>query len=131
MMQEEKDRLIALFADKHQWCQGVDARNRSGEAVRHDDKAAVAWDIVGGMCRLFGWKRASELFGPMSRHFSGRRLSPTRQYLPTHAMTALLDFNDDGDTTYELIVTKLQELPVWRGRRATVDESLLSQPIDL
>ena len=121
MMQEEKDKLIALFDNRHRWCQGFDASDGKGNSVHYNDEQAVSWDLVGGLCHLFGWKRASELFEPMSRHVSGRRYNDS----PMHskeiaAMTALFDFNDDEETTHERIVSSLRELPVWHGRRAAI-----------
>jgi hypothetical protein len=116
MMQEEKDNLIALFSGEGRWCREVEAQDEKGEAVRFDDESAVAWDLVGGMCYLFGWKRASKLFGPLSRYVAGTRPALTYENNDIHAMTALVNFNDDQDTTYEMIVSKLQELPVWHGR---------------
>ena len=35
------------------------------------------------------------------------------------AMADVLDFNDASDTTYEKVVTTIQDLPVWRGRAAS------------
>jgi hypothetical protein len=124
MMQGEKDKLIDLFDDQRRWCCAADAQDARGKAVHFDDTSAVAWDLVGGLCHLFGWKRANKLFGPLSRHFSGKPRSAGLRHLSTDAnnemaaMTALLDFNDDVETTYELIVSKLHDLPVWHGRTA-------------
>jgi hypothetical protein len=118
MMQEEKDNLLALFSGEGRWCREVEAQDDKGEAVRFDDETAVAWDLVGGMCYLFGWKRASKLFGPLSRYVAGRRLALSYENNDIHAMTALVNFNDAQDTTFEMIVAKLQELPVWHGRAA-------------
>jgi hypothetical protein len=126
MMQEEKDKLIALFENEHRWCSSADAQDEGGQAVHFDDKTAVSWDLVGGLCHLFGWKRACKLFGPLSRHFSGKQRTTGLRHFSTNenneilAMTALLDFNDHPDTSYELIVSKLQELPVWHGRTAPI-----------
>ena len=114
MRQDEKDRLLGLFDDQRRWCREVDARDDQGNAVHYDDPAAVAWDIVGGMCHLFGWRRACELFAQMTRHVvgspPGSRWSTDPQML---AMAALQDFNDRPDTTFELVVAKLREAPVW------------------
>ncbi len=35
-------------------------------------------------------------------------------------MAALFDFNDDDDTTYEMMIGRLRELPVWRGGRSSI-----------
>jgi len=114
MIQDEKDKLIALFADETRWCRGVDAADQHGRAVHYNDENAVSWDIVGGLCHLFGWRRASELFSSISRHLTGKHLAaaPLENQRIT-AMSALLDFNDDDHTTYGLMMTRLRELPVW------------------
>lgn len=36
-------------------------------------------------------------------------------------MSALFDFNDDDDTTHELLMERLHALPVWRGGNAPVE----------
>jgi hypothetical protein len=120
MIQEEKDKLISLFDDEARWCRGVDAADARGQAVHYDDKNAVSWDIVGGLCHLFGWKRACRLFEPISRHLTGERhLAAPLENQEIAAMSALLDFNDDDGTTYETMMTRLRELPVWHGTRAS------------
>jgi len=120
MIQDEKDKLIELFDDEHRWCQGVDASDQQGQAVHFDDEQAVSWDLVGGLCHLFGWKRACELFEPVSRHIAGRKhLNSPSQSREIAAMSALLDFNDNDDTTYEMVIGRLRELPVWHGRRSS------------
>ncbi len=117
MIQDEKDKLIALFDDKRRWCRGQDAADADGHVVHYDDEQAVSWDLVGGLCHLFGWKRACTLFEPVSRHLSGRRpLKWSIKNLQIAAMTSLLNFNDDADTTHELVMSRLRDLPVWHGR---------------
>lgn len=119
MIQDEKDKLIALFEEQARWCQGVDATDGGGQAVHYDDEMAVSWDLVGGLCHLFGWKRACQLFEPISRHLSGRRHLPTpTQNQEIAAMSALFDYNDHQDTTHESVMNGLRELPVWHGKRA-------------
>lgn len=120
MIQDEKDRLIAFFDVESNWCRGMDAVDADGNAVHYDDDAAVSWDIVGGLCHLFGWKRACKLFEPMSRHFAKRRHLATAFQPNTEmvAMSALFDFNDDDGTTHELFMDRLRGLPVWHGRSA-------------
>ena len=121
MMQEEKDKLIALFDEEGRWCRGVDAVDENGQAVHYDADQAVSWDVVGGLCHLFGWKRACQLFEPMSRHLSGRRhMNSTTQSQEIAAMSALFDFNDDDGTTYDVLLARLRELPVWHGKRAAI-----------
>ena len=119
MMQDEKEKLIALFGEEGRWCRGLDAMDERGHAVHYNDVQAVSWDIVGGLCHLFGWKRACKLFEPISRHLSGRRhLSSPNQEIEMAAMSALFDFNDNDDTTHEMVMARLRDMPVWHGRRA-------------
>lgn len=120
MMQEEKEKLIALFDEELRWCRGLDAADENGRSVHYDDDQAVSWDVVGGLCHLFGWKRACQLFEPMSRHLSGHRHnhSPS-QSQEIAAMSALFDFNDNDATTYEVLLSRLHALPVWHGKRAS------------
>lgn len=120
MLQEEKDRLIALFKEERNWCREADATDAEGQSVRYDNEQAVSWDLVGGLCHLFGWKRASQLFGPISRHLTGKKqvMAPVKNQEMT-AMTVLLNFNDDTDTTYERLMERLHALPVWHGHRQT------------
>ena len=119
MMQEEKDKLIEFFGDKRRWCKGLDAKDEQGESVHYDDEQAVAWDLVGGVCHLFGWPRALKLFEALSRHVAHQRhLDSAFRGQSMAAMSSLLDFNDEKSTTHELIMTRLSDLPVWRGRTA-------------
>ena len=113
MMLDEKERLLALFDDESRWCQNSEARNESGEAISYTDETAVAWDIVGGMCHLFGWRRACQLFGQMHRHIGGPQRILHGQSEDMVAMAALLDFNDAHDTTYEKVVAMIRGMPVW------------------
>lgn len=114
MMQNEKTRLLALFADERKWCQRVEARDAQGHPVRFDDQRAAAWDVVGGMCLLFGWPRACKLFPQVGRTvaLAKRPLVGCRDR-EMSAMTALLDFNDDQSTTHALILARLREVPVY------------------
>jgi hypothetical protein len=118
-MLHEKQQLLSLFDSEAKWCQGSEALDPQGNPVRYNDGAAVAWDLVGGMCHLFGWSRARELFGQLNRHIAGRqRPSPNRDD-EIVAMAALFDFNDRGNTTFQRIVTVLEGMPVWHGRSNT------------
>ena len=116
MMQEEKDKLLALLDSESKWCQEVDARDDQGAPVHYNDEAAVAWDIVGGMCHLFGWSRACTLFVQLSRHIVGQQHFRMFQDREMVAMGALQDFNDDSDTTYDVVIEKLRDMPVWSQR---------------
>lgn len=118
MLPDEKDRLLTLFADQHRWCQDAEAKNTAGEAVRYDDPGAVAWDMTGGMCLLFGWRRACELFCQLDRHIHGVRRNGWRLTAPAiTSMTALQDRNDEAGTTFEMIAGWLRTMPVWNGPR--------------
>lgn len=117
MMPDEREKLLALFHGSHRWCQGVEARDPQGDPVRYDDADAVAWDITGAMCHLFGWRRACALFQQLDRHISGRKRSGWSGSNPEIAsLIALQDYNDQDETTYDLIVTQLRTMPVWQGR---------------
>lgn len=127
MTSHEKTQLLALFDNVGKWCQGCEALDPSGSAVRYDDETAAAWDIVGGMCHLFGWRRARELFGQLHRHISGRQRTHCDPNEDITAMAALFDFNDAFDTTYEKVVATLEGLPVWRGRPSSVGRNLMCE----
>ena len=97
---------------------GVEARDGQGAPVRYDDESASAWDVTGGMCFLFGWQRACELFPQLEQHVTGRPRN--RRFVQSPAidsMRVLQDFNDSGDTTYDVFVGHLQSMPVWRTNR--------------
>lgn len=114
MMQNEKERLIDLFTSSSRWCQQVEARDATGAPVCYHDTRATSWDLVGGMCRLFGWERAQRLFPHVGRNVAG--LKRPRADFRDHqmaAMSALLDFNDEGHTTHSLIMARLHEMPVY------------------
>lgn len=121
MMPEEKTQLLALFDSESKWCQGSEALDVDGEPVRYNDESAVAWDLVGGMCHLFGWHRARTLFAQLIRHIVGRQRPQFDRDEQIAAMSALFDFNDAIDTTYAKIVATLQGVPVWHGRPSLVD----------
>jgi len=124
MIQTEKDSLLALFDDARKWCQGNDAMDSRGQSVHFDAAEAVSWDLVGGLCHLFGWARANTLFASLSLHIAGRRhLSTPRKTREMAAMSALMDFNDAEGTTYDVLINRLRKLPVWQGRRAPKAES--------
>ena len=113
MMQYEKDKLLALFEDENRWCQCFEARDRRGNPVRYNDKAATAWDVVGGMCFLFGWERACKLFLQVSRDVTGLKRGPGLRDREMVAMASLQDFNDQRDTTYDLVMARLREMRVY------------------
>jgi hypothetical protein len=123
MMPEEKNRLLALLEHSRVWCQEAEARDAHGDPVRFDDDAAVAWDITGALCRLFGWRRARVLFEQVERHLGGKQphaFWPLRDS-GIEAMKALQDYNDRSSTTFELLRERLESMPVWvGGSRLTV-----------
>ena len=116
MLPEEKDKLLGLVGDGERWCQGAEARDARGEAVRYDDPGAAAWDITGGLCLLFGWRRASALFRQLDKHILGPRDSRPPRSPEIASMAALQDFNDRAGTTFGTIAEQLQTMPVWRGK---------------
>ena len=121
MMPDEKEQLLALLEHEGTWCCNAEAHDVNGDAVRYDDAAAVAWDITGALCRLFGWQRARVLFGQLDRHIHGRRMLsrwPARD-TELDAMVALQDYNDRADTTFEMIRKRLETMPERHGDRRT------------
>ncbi len=118
MLQDEKDKLLTLFETEVQWCREVDARDAEGSPVHYDDTTAVSWDLVGGICHLFGWHRACDLFGQVARHLLGPQKPHFNRDAQMAAMAALQDFNDKPETTYDMFMDALKGLPVWQGKPA-------------
>ena len=118
MMPEEKTKLLELFDDERRWCRNAEARDENDQSVHYDDAAAVAWDLTGALCHLFGWPRALVLFGQVQRHIAGnhRRVSgwPTRLN-SIEAMQSLQEFNDGEGTRFPELHAKLECLPVWKA----------------
>jgi len=117
MMPEEKEQLLALFDHERRWCRDAEANDIHCDAVRYDDDAAVAWDVTGALCRLFGWQRACVLFGQLDRHIHGKRVAigwPARD-AEIDAMGALQDFNDQTDMTFDRVRERIETMPVWHG----------------
>ena len=113
MSPDEREQLVALLLDAQHWCQGAEARDADGHDVAYSDAAATAWDLTGAACRLFGWRRARELFVQIDRHLHDRRLAGADKDHPEiTAMVALQDWNDDTATTHGELLTRLQSLPV-------------------
>jgi hypothetical protein len=113
MSPDEKERLLALLSDAQRWCQGAEARDAGGLAVVYSDADAIAWDLTGAACRLFGPGRARELFVQIDRQFHGRGpagVDPGQSEIT--AMVALQTWNDDARTTHTELLTRLQSLPV-------------------
>ena len=118
MMQDEKDKLLALFENESRWCQHVEARDKRGNPVHYNDERATAWDVVGGMCFLFGWERARKLFGQAGRDITGLKQRNGLRNLEIAAMASLQDFNDKRDTTFDLVIARLRDMRVYCPRLA-------------
>lgn len=117
MMPEEKQQLLALFDHEGRWCREAEAHDANSVAVHYDDEAAVAWDVTGALCRLFGWRRACVLFGQLDRHINGKRVvigwpAPDAEM---DAMGALQDFNDRVDMTFDTLRERIETMSVWHG----------------
>jgi len=113
MMPDEKEQLLALLEHADKWCRHAEALDANGCGVVYDDDAAVAWDITGALCRLFGWQRACVLFGQLERHILGKRRTVG---WPIHdtavdAMAALQEFNDRADTTFDALRERIEAMP--------------------
>lgn len=122
MMPEERMQLLALFEHPGKWCRNAEARDANGIGVAYDDDAAVAWDVTGALCQLFGWQRACVLFGQLERHIVGKRKTVGWPIPDSsiNAMVVLQEFNDRDDTTFDLLRERIEAMPVWNsGSRAT------------
>lgn len=117
MMPDEKTRLLALLTGPGDWCRDAEARDAEGAAVRFDDDTAVAWDITGALCHVFGWRRACVLFEQVEKHLVGkpRAFSRSMSNPSIDAMRALQNFNDRVETTFETLRAQLEAMPVWQG----------------
>ena len=118
MMPDEKTELLALLEHAGKWCRDAEAQDANGDPVTCDDDAAVAWDLTGALCRLFGWQRACVLFEQMERHIIGKRKAvgwPIPD-LSIEAMKALQGFNDQSDTTFDVLRERIEAMPTWQGK---------------
>lgn len=114
MHSNEKDKLLAFFDNSKRWCQNSEARDAQGSPVKYHDPLATAWDITGAMCCLFGWKRASTLFGQFERHcFKRKRLHHFNRDAVIDCMVSLQVYNDRPETAFKLIYALLEAMPVW------------------
>ncbi len=121
MMPNEKTQLLGLLEHPGKWCRNAEALDAGGNGVVYDDDAAVAWDLTGALCRLFGWQRACVLFEQVERHIVGKRRTAGWPLRDTgiEAMKALQEFNDRADTTFDVLRERLEAMPVWNsGNRA-------------
>jgi hypothetical protein len=118
MMPEEKDKLLALFDSEQRWCRDSEASDSHGEPVKFHDPEAVAWDLTGALCRLFGWPRARVLFGQVERHIFGKKRIRRFDRDPVvDAMVALQEYNDQVDTSFETLFHQLCKMPTWQGSK--------------
>ncbi len=117
MMPDERARLLELLGHEGRWCRAVEALDADGRGVAYDDASAVAWDLTGAVCHLFGWERARVLFAQLERHLLGKRHVPGWPVRDTaiDSMTALQAFNDRADLTFAVLRARLERMPVWTG----------------
>ncbi len=117
MMPEEKEQLLALLDHQRRWCRDAEAHDANGDAVHYDDDTAVAWDVTGALCRLFGWRRACLLFVQLDRHINGKRVTIgwRERDAEMDAMVSLQDFNDQVDMTFDIMRERIESMPVWQG----------------
>jgi hypothetical protein len=131
MMPEEKEQLLALLNRRHNWCTRVEAQDSNNNAVPYDDDNAVAWDITGALCRLFGWQRACTLFVQVDRHIHGKRskfIWPVPDW-EMDAMRALQEYNDRPDISFDTVRQKLESMPIWSGqlREHSLEETTVEE----
>lgn len=111
MRTEEMSQLLALYSDPSHWCRHAEARNARGTPVRYGDPSAVAWDLTGALCMLFGWERACVLFRQIDKHLLRDRALRWR-ILDSHieSMLALQECNDRAGTTLDWLINRLQHM---------------------
>jgi hypothetical protein len=126
MMPQEKERLLALLTSGARWCRGSEALDAEGHAVHFDDPSAVAWDVTGAICLLFGWQRATVLFEQLHRHIVGKRqtYNRPRRDAAIDAMVRLQEFNDMPETSFADLREQIESMVVWRGAGAKVESTL-------
>lgn len=131
MMPKEKEQLLALLDHERRWCRNAEAHDVNSDAVRYDDDAAVAWDVTGALCRLFGWRRACVLFGQLDRHINGKRrtIGWFARDAEMDAMSALQDFNDRVDMTFDVIRERIETMPVWHGNARRIGAASREQGV--
>ena len=117
MISDEKTQLLTLLGHEGNWCRDAEAHDANGTPVHYDDQFAVAWDLTGALCRLFGWRRACELFVQLERHIIGKKRIVGWQVTAPgiDAMRALQDFNDRTDTSFDILRQRIEAIPVWNG----------------
>ncbi|MCA9245066.1 MAG: hypothetical protein KDA32_14000, partial [Phycisphaerales bacterium] len=70
-MPEEREQLLQLLNAPSRWTQHMEAQDERGAPALYDSDDAVAWDLTGALCRLFGWRRGLALFEQIDRHAHG------------------------------------------------------------
>lgn len=115
MTTEEKTQLLELLAHEGCWCRDAEATNAQGHPVRYDDPSAVAWDLTGALCRLFGWPRACVLFCQLDRHIHGKRYVPSWPVrdIEMDAMASLQQYNDGQEIPFAKVREQIATMPVW------------------
>ena len=127
MLSKEKHKLLDFFHCGDRWCQDAEARDASGNPVKFHDPLATAWDITGALCCLFGWKRASTLFGQLERHIQNRkRVFGFNQDAAIESMVTLQAYNDRPDIAFQNILVLLQTMPVWPGVSRIIGRTVTS-----
>jgi hypothetical protein len=114
MRTDELNELLELFARADHWCQGAEARTAGGVPVKYSDPDAVAWDLTGALCFLFGWDRACTLFCQVDKHLLKDRALRWRVHdVHIESMLALQEKNDSLGTTHDWLVTQLKSMRVF------------------
>jgi hypothetical protein len=113
MTPKEHELLLSTFSLPARWCKEAEARDDDGESVSYHDPRAVAWDLTGGVCSLFGWNRAMELFPQLARHMLDHRAECRGSTASIACMVALQEFNDSPDTTHGVLLARLRRVPIW------------------
>lgn len=106
MQPAEMSKLIGRLSTPDKWCQHAEARDSAGNPVQYNDAAAVAWDLVGGICCTFGWERACGIFNELSDQVGAEAADAQKRAIA--AMIALQDFNDDPQTTYDMVINRIR-----------------------
>ncbi len=121
MSSSEQDRLAGLLDDAQRWSQGAEARDDQGEPVAFSDHTAVAWDLSGALCRLFGWPRAAELFPEVARHVPGQDEHERGGGAGAiDALVALQNWNDDPQTAHADVLALVRRVPVQEKAASTM-----------
>ncbi len=128
MHADEMSELLTLFSDSGRWCRNAEAKNARGMPVRYNDPDAIAWDLTGALCLLFGWQRACALFRQIDKHLLRDRSLRWRVQDPCiESMLALQDCNDRASTTFEWLINRLRHMHVLERE----DDTAPSDPSEL